>query len=62
MNEAADRLLGILRMRKHPNCTLYLIWHYVKQGEMDYAQAEFVRDSDKLGTDRQQVALILEME
>ena len=62
MKEKADALFSLLVGTKHPNCTLYLIWHYVRTGNMEYAQSEFVRDSDKLGVNRGAVAGILEME
>ena len=46
------KLLAALRSARHPNCTLYLIWHYLERGDIDAALAEYVRDSDKLGTHR----------
>jgi hypothetical protein len=45
----ADNLLNEMKQRAHPNCTLYLIWHYLKQGDVEYALAEYHHDSDKLG-------------
>ena len=61
MDETADQLSALLHSTKHPNCTLYLIWHYVRQGNMEYARSEFARDSDKLGRNREAVSSILEM-
>jgi hypothetical protein len=54
-----DKLMELIKARKHPNCTLYLIWHYVRNNQMEYAQSEFVRDSDKLSGIRSEVADLL---
>ena len=51
----ADRLLEELKDGCYPNCTLYLIWHYLKQGDTEYALAEYCRDSDKLGRSKRVV-------
>lgn len=49
----------MLHNNKHPNCTLYLIWHYLQRGNVDAAASEYVRDSDKLGSNRQLVGDLL---
>ena len=59
--ELEDKLMNLLMARKNPNCTLYLIWHYVKEGQIEYARTEFVRDSDKLGVVRSEVSKLLEI-
>lgn len=56
----STNLLNLLRNCKYPNCTLYLIWHYVRVGMIDYAKAEFAYDYDKLGNYKQAVEKILE--
>jgi hypothetical protein len=48
MKVASDALLSVLRSCSYPNCTLYLIWHYMSRGQIDLAQSEYARDSDKL--------------
>lgn len=55
----ADFLLAALMSAKHPNCTLYLIWHYLERGDVDAAHAEYCRDSDKLGNHRKTVESVL---
>jgi hypothetical protein len=55
----SDPLLAALRSARHPNCTLYLIWHYLDRGDVNAAQAEYARDSDKLGTHRKTVEEVL---
>jgi len=55
----SDALLSALRGRLYPNCTLYLIWHYVQQGDMDAARREYSCDHDKLGVNRELVERVL---
>jgi len=57
---ASDRLLELLKGRLYPNCTLYLIWHYVSVGDLETAAVEFRTDYDKLGSVRDTVAMILQ--
>ena len=58
-----DMFLDMLKAKKHPNCTLYLIWHYYRRGQLEEARAECARDGDKLaGGDRVAVERILEMD
>ena len=58
-----DILLDMLKAKKYPNCTLYLIWHYYRRGRLEEARSEYARDSDKLASgDRVAVGRILEME
>lgn len=52
-------LYNLLRHGSKPNTTLYLIWHYVVNNQLDYAKAEFARDGDKLFPFRQLVKNIL---
>ena len=51
-------LLAALRSARHPNCTAYLIWHYLDRGDIEAAHAEYCRDSDKLGNHRKTVEMI----
>ena len=60
MERVASELLKILRRTQNPNCTIYLIWHYVAHGNCECAKSEFARDSDKLGFHRQEVSALLE--
>jgi len=53
-------LLGALKASRYPNCTLYLIWHYLDRGNRDLAVSEYVRDSDKLGQHRRLVERVLQ--
>ena len=41
-------LFKLLESSPWPNCTLYLIWHYLSHGHPDSALLEFRHDSDKL--------------
>jgi hypothetical protein len=59
MKVASDALLSALRTSRHPNCTLYLIWHYVSNGDMAAARQEFAWDHDKLGGNRKLVESIV---
>jgi hypothetical protein len=61
VTKAKEFCHALLIESKYPNCTLYLIWHYLKKGEVENARSEFVRDSDKLGLNRGAVSQILEM-
>jgi hypothetical protein len=42
-----NKLLRILRGTMRPHPTLYLIWHYVYNDQLDLAKAEFQRAGDK---------------
>ena len=53
-------LLAALRSARHPNCTAYLIWHYLDRGDIEAAHAEYCRDSDKLGNHRKTIEMIFE--
>ncbi len=55
----SDALLDALRSSRHPNCTLYLIWHHVHRGDMDAARLEYACDHDKLGSHRATVESVL---
>lgn len=54
-----DELLEALHLSLWPNCTLYLIWHYMERGDVDTATAEYRRDSDKLGRHRKLVESVI---
>jgi hypothetical protein len=36
MKVASDALLSVLRSCSYPNCTLYLIWHYMSRGRLTW--------------------------
>ena len=50
--EISETLLEELKAGAYPNCTLYLIWHYMAHGQPELAAAEYVRDCDKLSQPR----------
>lgn len=56
---ASEKLLDVLKDSPYPNCTLYLIWHYVSGGHMELARQEYRWDSDKLGRHRAIVEQVL---
>lgn len=55
----SETLLAALKKSRHPNCTLYLIWHYVNAGDLDAARLEYRVDHDKLGCHRGVVETVL---
>ena len=59
MELPSSALLAALRASRYPNCTLYLIWHYLERGDVALAEAEYRRDSDKLGCHRKTVEAVL---
>ena len=59
MEITSTDLLAALRSSRYPNCTLYLIWHYLDRGDIRLAEAEYCRDSDKLGCHRKVVEVAL---
>ena len=59
MELPSSALLAALRSSRYPNCTLYLIWHYLDRGDVALAEAEYRRDSDKLGCHRKTVEAVL---
>jgi hypothetical protein len=54
-----DELLEALHLSPWPNCTLYLIWHFMERGDVEAAAAEYRRDSDKLGRHRKLVESVI---
>lgn len=59
LEKAIDSLLAELQSIWYPNCTLYLIWHYLSRGELDRAHHEYTYDGDKLGRHRKLVEAAL---
>ena len=44
-----DPLLAALKVAAYPNCTLYLIWHYLNSGQYEEALVEYRGEYSKLG-------------
>lgn len=59
MKVASDTLLSALRDLLYPNCTLYLIWHYLQQGDVQAARDEYARGYDKIFVERKLVERLL---
>lgn len=48
LKDSRARILRALKCRDYPNCTAYIIWHYLTKGDADAARRELHRDGDKL--------------